>query len=107
MLSWSSNADHSHDSWSKKNMHYLTDNLLGLIEENDVWKVAFGFNKGDVKLVNSGGKKIIEHHKSVTEKLFIMDPAGKWDGKSDIKKLANAMKNRINKCVACSLVALD
>ena len=85
-------------------MHYLTDNLLGLIEENDIWKVAFGFNKGDVKLVNSGRKKIVEHHKSVA-KLFIIDSSGKWDGKSDIKKLANTVKNHINKCIACSLVA--
>ena len=78
-------------------MHYLTDKLLGLIEENATWKVAFGFNKGDVKLVNSGGKKIIEHHKSLAEKLFIVDPSGRWDSKSDIKKLANAVKNRIVK----------
>jgi hypothetical protein len=76
-------------------MHYLTDKLLGLIEENSTWKVAFGFNKGDVKLVNSGGKKIIEHHKALAEKLFITDPSGKWDEKLDIKKLTNAVKNRI------------
>jgi len=78
-------------------MHYLTDKLLGLIEENAMWKVAFGFNKGDVKLVNSGGKKIVEHHKSLAEKLFIVDPSGRWDSKSDIKKLANTVKNRIVK----------
>jgi hypothetical protein len=84
-------------SWSKKDMHYLTDKLLGLIEENAMWKVAFGFNKGDVKLVNSGGKKIVEHHKSLAEKLFIVDPSGRWDSKSDIKKLTNTVKNRIVK----------
>ncbi|KIM76159.1 hypothetical protein PILCRDRAFT_91694 [Piloderma croceum F 1598] len=71
-------------STGQKKMHYLTDNLLGLTKDNDVWKVAFGFNKGDVKLVNSGGKKIVEHHKSIAEKLFIMDSSGKWDG--NIKK---------------------
>ena len=80
-------------------MHYLTDNLLGLIEDNATWKVAFGFNKGDVKLVNSGGKKIVEHHKSLAEKLFLADSSGRWGVKSDIKKLANAVKNRIVKCI--------
>jgi hypothetical protein len=43
--------------------------------------------------VNSGGKKVIEHHKALAKKLFIVDPSGKWDEKSDIKKLANIMKN--------------
>ena len=70
-------------------MHYLTDKLLGLIEENFTWKVPFGFNKGDIKLVNSGRKKVVEHHKALAKKLFVMDPSGKWDEKSDIKKLMN------------------
>ena len=76
-------------------MHYLTDKLLGLIEENSTWKVAFGFNKGDIKLINSGGKKVVEHHKALAEKLFVMDPSGKWDKKSDIKKLTNIVKIQI------------
>ena len=71
------------------------DKLLGLIKENSTWKVTFGFNKGDVKLVNSGGKKITEHHKAPAEKLFVMDSSGKWDEKSDIKKLTNMVKNQI------------
>jgi hypothetical protein len=86
-------------SWSKKDMHYLTDKLLGLIDKNAIWKVEFGFNKGDIKLVNSGGKKIIEHHKVLAEKLFLADPSRRWDGKLDIKKLANTVKNWVVKWV--------
>jgi hypothetical protein len=77
-------------------MHHLTENLLGLIEENATWKVAFGFNKGEVKSVKNGGKKIVDHYQTLATKLFLADPSGRWDKTSDIKKLGNVVKNRIN-----------
>jgi hypothetical protein len=78
-------------------MHYLTDSLLGLIEENATWKVAFGFDKGDNQKVKTGGKKLTEHHQAIAAKLFPDDISGQWTADSDMKKLGLAIKNRIHR----------
>ena len=49
-------------SWSAKKNHHFSDSLLGIIEDNPVYKVALGFYKGDIENVPNGGKKVIEHH---------------------------------------------
>ena len=68
--------------------------LLGIMEENAVYKVAFGFDKGNVNLVPNGGKKVVEHHPSIAQKLFIDDPDLEWT-EADIKQLGESVKNRI------------
>lgn len=78
-------------------MHYLTDSLLGLIEENATWKVVFGLDKGRVQAVKTGGKKLVEHHQAIAAKLFPGDKSGYWTADSDIKKLGGAIKNRIHR----------
>ncbi|KAH9972694.1 hypothetical protein BJV77DRAFT_968522 [Russula vinacea] len=41
--------------WSKKENHPLTTKLLTLIEDDPMYKVAFGFDKGLVSAVPTGG----------------------------------------------------
>ena len=77
-------------------MHYLTDSLLGLVEDNGMWKVAFGFNKGKVQMVKTGGKKLTEHRQAITAKLFPDNISGRWTTDSDMKKLGLAIKNCIH-----------
>ena len=79
--------------------HSLSDALLGIIEENAVYKVAFGFNKDDVELVPNGSKKVVEHHPSITRKLFVDDPDSEWT-EADIKQLGESVKNWISAYVA-------
>lgn len=57
-------------------MHHLTDMLLTLIEENDTWKVAFGFNKGDATGVKSGGHKLVTLYQKVAKDLFSSGESG-------------------------------
>jgi hypothetical protein len=78
-------------------MHYLTDSLLGLVEDNATWKVAFGFDKGKVQQVKTGGKKLTEHHQAITAKLFPADISGRWTADLDMKKLRLAIKNHIHR----------
>ena len=78
-------------------MHYLTDSLLGLVEDNVTWKVAFGFDKGEVQKVKTGGKKLTKHHQAIAAKLFPADISGRWTADSDMKKLGLAIKNHIHR----------
>ena len=78
-------------------MHDLTDKLLTLIEDNPTWKVAFGFNKGDMELVPTGGKKIKDHHCEISTKLFIdLEEPYKDFTIVDLPRLVDAVKNQIN-----------
>ena len=78
-------------------MHYLTDSLLGLVEDNVTWKVAFGFDKGKVQKVKTGGKKLTEHHQAIAAKLFPADISGQCMADLDMKKLGLAIKNCIHR----------
>ena len=80
--------------WSVAVNHPLSDSLLGLIEDNPVYKVAFSFDKGDVESVPNGGKKVVEHHRSIARKLFVDDPRSEWT-EADVKLLGESVKNRI------------
>ena len=66
----------TYNRWAKKDMHYLTDTLLGLIKDNATWKVTFGFNKGEVQMVKTGGKKLTKHHQAITANLVPGDISG-------------------------------
>jgi hypothetical protein len=81
--------------WSKKENHYITSELLTLIEDSAVYKVAFGFHKGDAGVVNSGGKKSKDHHLAIAQRLFIDSAEFEWEA-DDLPQLSNVVKNRIN-----------
>jgi len=76
--------------------HHLTDSLLGIIEDSATYKVALGFDKGDVGGVSSGGKKVIEQYQSIARKLFIEVENATWsDTKGHVKSLGESVKNRV------------
>ena len=78
-------------------MHHLTDKLLTLIEDNPTWKVTFGFDKGDMELISTGGKKIKDHHHKIATKLFIdLEEPYKDFTIADLPRLVDAVKNWIN-----------
>jgi hypothetical protein len=72
------NLSHHVHRWSARANHPLSDSLLGIIEDNPVYKVAFGFDKGDVESVLNGGKKVVEHYRSIARKLFVDNPQLEW-----------------------------
>ncbi|KAF8582916.1 hypothetical protein K439DRAFT_1617903 [Ramaria rubella] len=82
-------------NWASEDLHYLTHKLLGFIEENLTWKVALGFEKGTTEQVNSGGKKLIEHYRTLARRLLIDDDSGRW-ADMDLVKLGDVVKNRVN-----------
>lgn len=73
--------------------------MLALISDNATWKVALGFDKGAVDGTCTQGKKLVEHHRSIAEELFLSDASGQWTEKSNLIKLGNAVKNRITSYV--------
>ncbi|KAH9990643.1 hypothetical protein BJV74DRAFT_796013 [Russula compacta] len=78
--------------WVKKENHHLTSELLTLIEDSTVYKVSFGFHKGDAGTVNSGGKKSKDHHLTIAKKLFIDSADLKW-GADDLPQLNFVLLN--------------
>ncbi len=68
-----------------------------MIEDNPTWKVAFGFDKGDVESVSTGGKKLKDHHRAIAMNLFL-DPNIPYKDFTiaDLLKLINVVKNRIS-----------
>jgi hypothetical protein len=82
--------------WTKASFHHLSDKLLGFIEENDTYKVAFGFDKGDVGSVPTGGKKTIEHHRAIARKLFLTPSETGWTV-DDLVPLGIVVKNRVSR----------
>ena len=85
-------------SWSKLENHFLTDQLLTLIESKIRWKVALGFDKGSVPEAenqSSQGKSYIEHCADIAAALFITDqPDTKWT-RDNLKDLQTVVKNRV------------
>lgn len=82
--------------WAKKKNHHLTDSLLTIIEENAVYKVAFGFDKGDDDNNTGNGKRVGDHHLKLAEKLFIDVEDAIWIS-SDLSKLKEVVKNYIGR----------
>jgi len=67
---------------------------LGIIEDTATYKVALGFNKGDVSMVSNGSKKVIEHYQSITHNLFVEVEDPIWgDTDDDVKLLGESVKN--------------
>ena len=69
--------------------HHLSDTLLSHIEASNTYKVAFSFNKGDIGLVPTGGKKIIYLHHKIACKIWIdvTDPEYMNDDMEQLKDL--------------------
>jgi len=80
----------------KASFHHLSDKLLRFIEENDTYRVAFGFDKGDVGSVPTRGKKTIEHHRAIARKLFLM-PSETACTVDDLIPLGVVVKNRVSR----------
>jgi hypothetical protein len=71
-----------------------------------MWKVAFGFDKGDVGSVPTGGKKIKDHYRAIAVKLFLdLEEPFRTFVHTDLEKLDDVVKNRINKCVRACLIS--
>jgi len=71
----------------------LTDELLTLVESNTKWMVAFGFDKSSA----SGGLTSIECCTQIACALFITDKPDALFEPVDLKKLTEAVKNRISR----------
>ena len=81
-------------SWTHPDNHHLSDTLLTIIEGSAPYKVAFGFDRGNVTLVPTGGKKIIDHYRAIACKLFV-DVAKSIYTEDDVEDLLKLVKNRI------------
>ncbi|KAF8583939.1 hypothetical protein K439DRAFT_1617035 [Ramaria rubella] len=82
--------------WANPDLHYLTSTLINMISDNWVWQEAFNFDTSNsVEPINSGGKKTIDHHREIARILLQEDASGTWVD-TDMKTLANVIKNRIN-----------
>jgi hypothetical protein len=63
-------------------------------------KVAFGFDKGDVGSVPTGGKKIKDHHYAIVVKLFLNpEEPFRTFVHDDLETLDDIIRNCINMCV--------
>jgi len=61
-----------------------------------MFRVAFGFYKGDTTSAPNNGSKIIDHCHDIARRLFVdVDDAMYTEG--DVVKLGNAVKNRIHR----------
>jgi hypothetical protein len=83
------------DSWALPEMVYLTHKLLSLIEDNAIWKVALGFEKGTAQQADSNGKTVIENCWSIACHLLIENKSSQWAA-IDIQKLGEVVRNRVN-----------
>ena len=94
-------------SWSKPENHHLTDQLLTLIEDSELWKAVFGFDKGTSgsAVATGKGKNTLKHCADIAVALFIDYVAGVQWTFDDIKVLQGVVKNRIGSYVFISLTA--
>ncbi|KIJ29465.1 hypothetical protein M422DRAFT_269123 [Sphaerobolus stellatus SS14] len=74
--------------------HHYTDALLTLIEDNEQYKLAFGFEKGTSVSVTSGGKKPIDICRTLAQKVLLVDKETTWASKTPVE-LGEAVKNRV------------
>jgi hypothetical protein len=86
-------------SWTHPDNHHLSDTLLTIIEGSAPYKVAFGFDKGNVTLVPTGGKKTIDHYRAIARELFV-DVVKSIYTEDDVDDLLKLVKNRITGYVA-------
>jgi hypothetical protein len=82
---------HGFIRWADVANFYLTDKLITSIEENIRYQQAFGFKRGDVAGITSGGKLMIQMCHEIMRVLF-----PEVDPKIIHNKLGNSVKNRIH-----------
>ena len=58
------------------------------------YKTALGFDKGDVGLVPTGGKKVVDIYHEIARKMFIDQPESKYT-KDDLEELKDIIHNQI------------
>ncbi|KAJ7855604.1 hypothetical protein B0H14DRAFT_2579263 [Mycena olivaceomarginata] len=82
---------------TKKTCHYLTDQLLTLIEGSQLYRQSFGFVKSAPGSVPTGGKKPADLHAEIAQTLFIMleAPADPMFEAEDLGTLTTAMGSRL------------
>jgi hypothetical protein len=82
--------------WAQEDTHHLTNKLFTLIKDNIIWKVAFGFDKGDIGHISTGGKKVKDHYDAIVIKLFLdhEEPFGAFTH-DNIEKLDDVIKIRL------------
>jgi len=82
--------------WAQRTFHLLTDELLTIIKDKAMLRVAFSFYKGDTMLAPNNGSKIIDHCRDIAWRLFMdVDDASYME--DDVVKLGNAVKNWIHR----------
>ncbi|KAJ7886853.1 hypothetical protein B0H14DRAFT_2563161 [Mycena olivaceomarginata] len=83
--------------WASEAYHYLTDQLLTLIEGSQLYRQSFGFVKSAPGSMLTGGKKPADLHAEITQALFIMPeaPAEPMFEAEDLGTLTTAMGNCI------------
>lgn len=79
--------------WTKAEFHYLTDALLGLIQDSPQWRQALGFHVDGT--VPSGGKKLVDIYAEIARRLLLTDESLSFT-EDDIPALVQVIKNRIN-----------
>ncbi|KAJ7310673.1 hypothetical protein DFH08DRAFT_1046436 [Mycena albidolilacea] len=85
--------------WSKEDFHFMTDELLTVVESKPRYRQTFGFEKGIDGPVDTGGEKPAAIQAHVTETLFLAgqdpdDPDPKYTVQN-LPELAKVVKNRI------------
>jgi hypothetical protein len=61
-----------------------------------MFRVAFGFNKGDTTSVPNNSNKIIDHCHDIAQTLFVHVEDASYT-EQDVVKLGNAIKNWVNR----------
>jgi hypothetical protein len=81
-------------SWTNPEHLPVSDTLLSIIEDSATYKTALGFDKGDVGLVRTGAKNLVNIYREIACKVFIDVPVSKYT-KDDLEELKDIIRNRI------------
>ncbi|KAG6835294.1 hypothetical protein H0H93_003021 [Arthromyces matolae] len=85
--------------WADEKNHDLSWSLLNIIEESEVYLVAFNFDKGQGSNNSGGGVNAKLHSQAIARKLFLdpLKPDSRFSQftEDDVEHLGTAIKNRI------------
>ncbi|KAJ7858305.1 hypothetical protein B0H13DRAFT_2356586 [Mycena leptocephala] len=81
--------------WAKTEFFYLTDELVSIIEESNLYRQSFGFTKITPGPVPTGGKTQPDLQAEIAESMFITPPDATYT-KDDLVVLTTAVGNRIS-----------
>ncbi|KAJ7911696.1 hypothetical protein B0H13DRAFT_2328078 [Mycena leptocephala] len=80
--------------WAKTEFFYLTDELVSIIKESNLYRQSFGFTKITPGPVPTGGKTQPDLQAEIAESMFITPPDATYT-KDDLVVLTTAVGNRI------------